>query len=421
MTMTMLDLLWGVGDLDVLFGDAPKVVCPFPRAGQLKHPSPEHAMPDLTGSVYLTLVDPRDLWSSQGWVVRHHADYYRTGEWERTGVTSADRDTETNWYPLVVQDHLGRLVIKAGHHRATTALIEGRPLLARVFPDTKDQAVAVLPKLLYGWTSRLPHLKCRSAGEIVSAIREGYTALCNDANIVKVAAVAMSPSIPARRLPGSADGDHFVGPRTVAWASTGSPVDVTGRYSLCTTCGGPRAVPCPLNHTCEDHCRCEGLSAESESPQQREGRLTCQLCQICGLVVLKGHWRWRMVVCESCRPKGELLNRRVGRRVILPGIHSVVNGGPLLPLDRENSYERVAGFARDLQGMFAGVDSFHSWFRVMLLDRVRRLGFASGGVIPLEDYLEACRRAGIGPDDGLARLEAYLLGPASADHGTEVR
>jgi hypothetical protein len=307
------------------------------------------------------------------------------------------------------------MVIRTGHHRATVALIEGRPLLARVFPDTKDQAVAVLPKLLYGWTSRLPHLKCRSAGEIVSAIREGYTALCDDANIVKVAAVAMSPAIPARRLPSSAEGDHFVGPRTVAWASTGSPVDVTGRYSLCTTCGGLRAAPCPIGYTCEDHCDCERHLPRTATVAQREDGLPCLLCQICGLVVVKGHWRWRMVVCESCRPKGEALNRRVGQRVILPGIHSVVNGGPLLPLDADNTPARTAGFARDLQGMFAGVDSFRSWFRVMLLDRLRRLGFASEGVIPLEDYLEACRRAGIGPDDGRDRLESYLLGPTGVD------
>ncbi len=404
--------LWGVGELVALFGDASKVVCPFPRAGTLKHPQPDQVPADLDGPTFLTLIDPRDLWASQGWVLREHAEYYKTGRWELTGRTSADQDTPSNWYPLVVADHLGRKVIRAGHHRATVALIEGRPLLARVFPDTPDQAIAVLPRLLWGWTSRLPNLRCRTAGEAVSAVREGRTALCKDADVASLAAIALCVNIHPRRLPNSGADD--VSPpidRTIAWVGSDNPRDVTGGYGLCTTCGGLRATPCPISGGCEDHCSCEGLAfPDDETGEQRERRLTCQLCRICGLAVAHGHGRWRLTICQSCLPQAREFNRRAGRTVIPPGIHSIVNGGPSLEVQDDTTEEQYASFANGMNQMFAQVSAFDEWGEAMLVDRFRRLGLEPGRVVPLEDYLARCRSAGITADDGWHLLRSHLLG-----------
>ena len=129
-----LERLWGCGDLDVLFTGHVQVPAPWPRAARRRHErtidvSAVAAL--IAQPVDLVEVDPRGLHASQPWVVRHHASYYGTGEWERTGRTSADRHLELNQYPVVITDSGGRRVIVAGHHRATAALIAGRPLLVR--------------------------------------------------------------------------------------------------------------------------------------------------------------------------------------------------------------------------------------------------------------------------------------------------
>ena len=147
---TLADRLWGCGDPDRLFGAHPRASAPWPRAPRRKHqPAVDlGAVAALVQSpVALRDVDPRGLWSGQPWVLREHVSYYRTGRWERTGETSADRFSELNQYPVVFDDHRGRPVIVAGHHRATAALLAGRPLTVRV-PAT-DGRSAITPLLWF--------------------------------------------------------------------------------------------------------------------------------------------------------------------------------------------------------------------------------------------------------------------------------
>jgi hypothetical protein len=68
----------------------------------------------------------------QPWVLRHHVEYYLTSVWETTGRTSADMDQIANRYPLIHVDASGGLTILTGHHRSAAALLEGRPVLARI-------------------------------------------------------------------------------------------------------------------------------------------------------------------------------------------------------------------------------------------------------------------------------------------------
>ncbi|MFZ4434776.1 MAG: hypothetical protein ACOYOQ_16415 [Microthrixaceae bacterium] len=343
-------------------------------------------------------------------MLRQHVEYYTTGEWERTGRTSADQDKASNLYPVVVIDHLGRHVIKAGHHRATAALLEGRPLLARVFPSKPDTAVAVLPHLLVGRSSRIPHVFCRDASDALDVVRSGRVALINEPGIATVAALTLSPDLPPHRLPEGPSGP--MDSVTIAWATGQRPVDVTGGFQLCTTCSGLRACPCPIRGYCEDHCRCEGvIPPPDETLEDREHSLRCHLCQICGLEVVQGHIKYRFVVCERCRPEVHVFNRSVGRKVILQGVHSLVNGGPLLQGDPDGHSEaEIVGFTRDLNTMFSAITAFGDWADTMLVDRLRRLGFEPGRVIPLEEYLTACDTAGITRTDGWRALRAQLLG-----------
>lgn len=403
--MSRLDDLYGADDLDALFGHGhAKAACPFPSVGRLKQPEPQPEI-DFLAPVHLALLDPRTLWGSQPWVLREHTAYYRTGRWEQTGETSADRDQPSNWYPLVTTDRLGRSVIRAGHHRAVAALLRGSPLLARVVPESTDRAVAVLPHVLLGRTSGLPHLKCRSAGEIVHTVREGRTALCEDAAAVVLAARALSPGIEPTRLR-IVEGIDPLRQPTILWAGIDNPRDVTGAFLLCTDCGGLRSPTCPAAGFAPDLCSCQPRPPLT-SPDASEHLLACRLCQVCGLHPVKGHIRWRRVVCNLCLPKVREFNRRAGRTIIPPGIHSLVNGGPMLDLqDAAQSPATLDAFAEQLQAMFKGVSGFREWADARLLERLRNLGFGPGRTVPLEEYLDACRAAGIDEHDGWARLTA---------------
>ena len=182
-TAAHLEQLYGCGDLDAVFGPAPTTVCPWARAGRPKQGDlvlhdTTHAV--LRDPVWLSHVDPRRLWASQARVVRTHAEYYLTGEWERTGITSADHHSRANRFPVIAPDRHGRLVIRTGHHRSLAALVEGRPLLCRLATAPPDGAVAITPTLLVGTHSRLPHTSVADVEQALEIIAAGGTVLCGD-------------------------------------------------------------------------------------------------------------------------------------------------------------------------------------------------------------------------------------------------
>jgi len=140
--------IWGCGDVDAFFKASQQVVVPWPSAGRRKN---EQRI-DLAqvghlidGPARLHEVDPRVLFASQPWVLRGHAAYYVSGEWEITGRTSADMHSFANRYPTFVERR-GQLIIATGHHRSLAAIIEGRPVLARVVAEGA-QPVSITPHL----------------------------------------------------------------------------------------------------------------------------------------------------------------------------------------------------------------------------------------------------------------------------------
>jgi hypothetical protein len=176
---------WGISDLDVVFSGGDRIVCPWPSARRRK--GTPLVAPDVTGALlaggpHLADVDPRHLRCTQTWVLHHHVAWYLTGAWERTGTTSADRGKAHNRYPLIHQDDRGDLVILAGHHRSMAALIEGRPIRARVLRPTGATAVAVLPHLLVGGPDAMPFAALPADDPHVAAdmIRAGKTAAVPD-------------------------------------------------------------------------------------------------------------------------------------------------------------------------------------------------------------------------------------------------
>lgn len=134
-----VECLWGCGDPDALFRGGDRAMLPWRRFPRRRTGEDERfSVP--AGRPVLDEVDPRSLVATQAWLVRHHALHYMTGEWERSGTTSADMASAANRYPVVTVDDMGSHVIRTGHHRSFAALIEGRPLTARVFAPHRTAA-----------------------------------------------------------------------------------------------------------------------------------------------------------------------------------------------------------------------------------------------------------------------------------------
>lgn len=196
--------LWGCGSLEPVFHGAPITTLPWPPVPRRKHAlrvAPDLVEAVLAGPPHLVDLDPRRLFATQRSVVHQHAAYYLTGEWERTGRTSADQASIANRYPLVVVDR-GRPVIVGGHHRALAALVEGRPVRARVAPAGPVTARAVTPRLFVGAGLSLPHTDATDPAAAAEAITAGLTVLVPHAD--QVAAVldrlGLTPAEVADRL-----------------------------------------------------------------------------------------------------------------------------------------------------------------------------------------------------------------------------
>lgn len=189
-----IDRLWGQGDVDAWFQGASKVVLPWRRAPQRRGHrlyTPGEVAALLDGGPYLGDLDPRLLLATQTWVVRSHVEYYLTRAWERTGMTSADRTLAHNRYPLVHADEAGRLVLLGGHHRAMAALLQGRPLRARVVRPAGMDVTAVLPGLLVGSTATVRHVVANPA-EAPGLLDAGHTVLLKGLAAAEAALVALA-------------------------------------------------------------------------------------------------------------------------------------------------------------------------------------------------------------------------------------
>ncbi len=137
---------------------------PFPRAFRTRHArlyDPASVSRVLCRPPVLEEVDPTRLWANQPLITRPGVAYYLSDEYARTGRTYADFDQRANRYPLVHRRTHPRtgedqLVILSGHHRSTAALIEDRPVLARIVDDSVVETnfrrpIAITPSL---WLAR---------------------------------------------------------------------------------------------------------------------------------------------------------------------------------------------------------------------------------------------------------------------------
>lgn len=126
---------YGSGDTTRFFGSSGSAPSPtpWPRAARRKSQrdyDPDVVRQALEGPQELSDVDPRHLHSTQPTITREGVDYYMGDEYERTGTTFADQGNAGNRFP-VVYEREGVNMLLSGHHRASAALLQGRPLSAR--------------------------------------------------------------------------------------------------------------------------------------------------------------------------------------------------------------------------------------------------------------------------------------------------
>lgn len=86
-------------------------------------------------------VDPRTLLATQGGLDRAGVLHYLGSAFADIGLTYADHDSVGNADPVVyLRARDGARLILAGHHRASAALLRGRPLLARLVVEPGAEA-----------------------------------------------------------------------------------------------------------------------------------------------------------------------------------------------------------------------------------------------------------------------------------------
>ena len=124
------DAMYGQGFNALFTGDGPVTSAPFMAAGRLKTEPLFNAdavkqtlsMPNPPTADF----DPGDLRSTQPMVTRGGVKHYM----DNPDSLFSDQNNAGNQMPVVYSKLDGQHIILSGHHRATAALLQGKPLTA---------------------------------------------------------------------------------------------------------------------------------------------------------------------------------------------------------------------------------------------------------------------------------------------------
>ncbi len=134
------DKHYGRGQQSLFPNGETKVTAPFPSAGRRKDRK-DYDQGKVTEALNkpaaLEEIDTRGLKASQPWVTGGGVSHYMGAggaEYDRTGVTYADQANPGNKYPVIYhrrnspEESTSARIILSGHHRATAAHLQGKPL-----------------------------------------------------------------------------------------------------------------------------------------------------------------------------------------------------------------------------------------------------------------------------------------------------
>jgi hypothetical protein len=183
-------------------------------------------------------------------------------------------------------------------------------------------------------------------------------------------------------------------------------------HLVCTSCHQLRSVDTDPDRPDRDTCRC---TRTDRDPAQRELQVSCRICAACGLAIAPGHTRWRQNFCADCRSTFVQLRALLGWSQIPLGIHSFVNQTGVLGTEELAAIEaspagerlldrRASQLATELTKMVGGIDRLYAHVDRLTGERLTALDATGEPMVPWDDYVHACRDAGITDDDGWAAL-----------------
>lgn len=131
--------LYGSGDIDKVFPGGGEIAStPWKMASKSKtHQDYDPAVVQEAlrkQPPTLTDIDTRDLKSTQPMVTRQGVEYYQGDKYALTGDTYADKSNVGNRFPVaykrptMADPTQTETVLLSGHHRATAALLNGKPI-----------------------------------------------------------------------------------------------------------------------------------------------------------------------------------------------------------------------------------------------------------------------------------------------------
>ena len=132
--------LWNKQSAAVLFKTAFETVIPFPYSAYAKLYKKDLVTSRLAchpSARELERIDPRLLLATQPGLQRPAIEYYLGDKYRTLGRPFAEPHNPGNKYPVIYRyrrphDGETQMMILAGHHRSTAALLQGRPVFARV-------------------------------------------------------------------------------------------------------------------------------------------------------------------------------------------------------------------------------------------------------------------------------------------------
>lgn len=128
-----------------------------------------------------------------------------------------------------------------------------------------------------------------------------------------------------------------------------------------------------------------------------------ELCRCCGQELLQSGSRWSVWFCSECKGRVRTLNERAGTCVIPIGRHSMMNG-VFIPGGRIPEFVEIEGFTLKVRGLSWEMERLAEWAAEIVRRNCVAGGLIGRALVPLSEYLEVLRAAGLARKDAFAAM-----------------
>ena len=157
-----------------------------------------------------------------------------------------------------------------------------------------------------------------------------------------------------------------------------------------------------------------GSAAPERTIREDESSMRCVLCLACGLVVVGGHTRWRLLLREVCKESCRSFNQRWGTAIPI-GIHSMVNGNAASVTGVRDGPNANRRFRNDVVCSAKTGDALRSYGASLVRTRCKEFGVADGQRAEIGRYMAGCTRAGLTSEQGWATFVGAWFGDVAPE------